>query len=155
MDGVIQEVTGKSASHEVTDQGYINFLSSLLQESKLRSEEPEKERNIRAIIEHLQHYTKILQFYFDYEYEDSLSVMQNKLRTPEPDKTTQVEMQLQILFKSFHQEALQITKITNPKLEKLKALLQQNFSSQSTNKRAIIFVTEVENATTMKEWIQK
>ena len=155
LDGVIQEVTGKSASHEVTDQGYINFLSSLLQESKLRSEEPEKERNIRAIIEHLQHYTKILQFYFDYEYEDSLSVMQNKLRTPEPDKTTQVEMQLQILFKSFHQEALRITKITNPKLEKLKALLQQNFSSQSTNKRAIIFVTEVENATTMKEWIQK
>ena len=155
LDGVIQEVTGKSANHEVTDQGYINFLSSLLQESKLRSEEPEKERNIRAIIEHLQHYTKILQFYFDYEYEDSLSVMQNKLRSPEPDKITQVETQLQILFKSFHQEALKITKITNPKLEKLKILLQENFSSQFTDKRAIIFVTEVENATTMKEWIQK
>ena len=29
LDGVIQEVTGKSASHEVTDQGYINYLSSL------------------------------------------------------------------------------------------------------------------------------
>ena len=155
LDGVIQEVTGKSASHEVTDQGYINFLSSLLQESKLRSEDPEKERNIRAIIEHLQHYTKILQFYCDYEYEDSLSVMQNKLRSPEPDKITQVETQLQNLFKSFHQEALQITKITNPKLEKLKALLQENFSSQFANKRAIIFVTEVENAATMKEWIQK
>ena len=155
LDSVIQEVTGKSASHEVTDQGYTNFLSSLLQESKLRSEDPEKERNIRSIIEHLQHYTKILQFYFDYEYEDCLSVMQNKLRSPEPDKITQVENQLKILFESFHQEALLVAKNTNPKLEKLKTLLQENFSSQVTDKRAIVFVTEVENATTMKEWIQK
>lgn len=156
LDGVIQEVTGKLASHEVTDQGYINFLSSLLQESKLRSEDPEKERNIRAIIEHLQHYTKILQYYFDYEYEDTLPVVHNKLRSPEPDKITQVEKQLQLLFESFHKEALQVTKNTNPKLEKLKALLQENFSSQdAANRRAIIFVTEVENASTMKEWIQK
>ena len=155
LDSVIQNVTGKSASHEVTDQGYINFLSGLLQESKLRSEDPEKERHIRSIIEHLQHYTKILQFYFDYEYEDSLSVMLNKLRSPEPDKITQVEKHLQLLFESFHREALLVTRNTNPKLEKLKTLLRENFSTQTTNKRAIIFVTEVENATTMKEWIQK
>lgn len=155
LDSVIQEVTGKSASHEVTDQGYINFLSTLLNESKLRSEDPEKERNIRAIIEHLQHYTKILQFYFDYEYEDSLSVMHNKLRSPEPDKITRVEKQLQVLFESFHQEALKVSKNTNPKLEMLRELLQENFSSQLTNRRAIIFVTEVENAATMKEWILK
>lgn len=154
LDGVIQEVTGKLASHQVTDQGYINFLSSLLRESKLRSEHPNKERNIRAIIEHLQHYTKILQFYFDYEYEDSLMVMQNRLRSPEPDKITQVEKQLQVLFESFHQEALQIRKNTNPKLEKLKMLLLENFSNQC-NIRAIIFVTEVENAATLKEWINK
>ena len=155
LDSVIQDVTGKSANHEVTDQGYINFLSGILQESKLRSEDPEKERNIRSIIEHLQHYTKILQFYFDYEYEDSLSVMLSRLRSPEPDKITQVEKQLLVFFESFHREALQVARSTNPKLEKLKALLQENFSNTVTNRRAIIFVTEVENATTMKEWIQK
>ena len=155
LDAIIQKVTGKSASHEVADQGYINLLSSLLQESKLRSVDPQKERDIHAIIEHLHHYTKILQFYYDHEYEDSLSVIQSKLRTHELDKMTQVEIQLQILLENFHQEALQVTKNTNPKLEKLKTLLHENFSSQSINKRAIIFVTEVENATTMKEWIQK
>jgi len=151
LDSVIQKVTGKLATQSFSEQGYVNHLSALLRESKLRSD-AEKERNIRAIIEHLQHYTKILQFYFDYEYEDSLSVMRNKLRSPRKEKATEVEIQLQEMLETFHQEVQQVASTTNPKLDRLKELLFVNFHGSADN-RAIIFVTEVDNAVKMKEWI--
>ena len=40
LDRVIQEATGKSASHEVTDQSYINFLSAFFARIKAQVRRP-------------------------------------------------------------------------------------------------------------------
>lgn len=153
LDSIVQAITGKSTSHCYTDQGYIQFLSLCLQESKLRSEDPEKERSIRSILEHLQYYIKILHYYNDYEFEDSLS-LKHKLRNPSPDKIIPVEKQLLELLQDFEKEALSVCGTTNPKLQQLKKLLLDSFQHQA-NTKAMIFVTEVECAYKMKEWIER
>ena len=153
LDKFVQAVTGKSTSHCYTDQGYINFLSECLQESRLRSEDPEKERSIRAILEHLQYYIKILHYYSDYEFEDSLS-LKHKLRNPSPDKIIPVEKQLLELLKDFEKEASSISSTANPKLLQLKKLLLDSFQ-HNTDTKAMIFVTEVESAYKMKEWLER
>jgi len=153
LDTIVQAVSGKSTSHCYTDQGYINFLSECLQESKLRSEDLDKERSIRSILEHLQHYIKILHYYHDYEFEDSLS-LKHRLRNPSPDKIIPVEKQLLELLQDFEKEASSICGTTNPKLQQLKKLLLDSFQHQADTK-AMIFVTEVESAYKMKEWIKR
>ena len=153
LNKFVQAVTGKSTSHCYTDQGYINFLSECLQESKLRSEDPEKERSIRSILEHLQYYIKILHYYSDYEFEDSLS-LKHKLRNPSPDKIIPVEKQLLELLHDFEKEASSVSSTANPKLLQLKKLLLDSFQ-HNTDTKAMIFVTEVESAYKMKEWIER
>ena len=153
LDSIVQGVTGKSTSHCYTDQGYINFLSECLQESKLRSEDLEKERGIRSILEHLQYYIKILQYYDNYEFEDSLS-LKHRLRNPSPDTIIPVEKQLSELLQDFEKEARSACGTDNPKLLQLKQLLLNSFQHQADTK-AMIFVTEVESAYKMKEWIER
>ena len=153
LDKIVQVITEKSTSHCYTDQGYINFLSGCLQESKLRSEDPEKERSIRSILEHLQYYIKILHYYCDYEFEDSLS-LKHKLRNPSPDKIIPVEKQLLELLQDFEEEASSVSSTANPKLLQLKKLLLDSFQHNADTK-AMIFVTEVESAYKMKDWIER
>ena len=153
LDSIVQAVTRKSTSHCYNDQGYINFLSECLQESKLRSEDPEMERGIRSILEHLQYYIKILHFYDNYEFEDSLS-LKHRLRNPSPDKIIPVEKQLLELLQDFEKEATSVCGTDNPKLLQLKELLLNSFQHQA-NTKAMIFVTEVESAYKMKEWIER
>jgi len=153
LDDIVRSITGKGTHHCYTHQGYINFLSGLLSDSKLRSEKPELERSIRAILEHLQHYVKILHYYNDYEFEDSLSTKLSKLRKPDADKMIPVEKQLWDLLEKFQQEAQQISGSVNPKLEQLKTLLQDGF--QCKDSKAIVFVTEVESAFKMMDWIKR
>ena len=153
LDSIVQAVTGKSTSHCYTDQGYVNFLSKCLQESKLRSEDPEKERSIRSILEHLQYYIKILHYYNDYEYEDSLS-LKHRLRNPSPDKIIPVEKQLLELLQDFEKEVSNNRGTANPKLLQLKKLLLDSFQHQADTK-GMIFVTEIESAYKMKDWIER
>ena len=153
LDSIVQEVTRKSTSHCYTDQGYINFLSECLQESKLRSKDPEMERGIRSILEHLQYYIKILHYYDNYEFEDSLS-LRHRLRNPSPDTIIPVEKQLLELLQDFEKEAKGVCGTDNPKLLQLKELLLTSFQQQA-NTKAMIFVTEVESAYKMKEWIKR
>ena len=153
LDSIVQKVTGNSTSHCYTDQGYINYLSKCLQESKLRSENPEKERSICAIIEHLMHYIKILHYYSDYEYEDSL-LLKQKLRNPSLDTIIPVEKQLLELLQDFEKEVSSVSSTANPKLLQLKKLLLDSFRDKA-NTKGMIFVTEVESAYKMKEWIEK
>ncbi|XP_065915106.1 antiviral innate immune response receptor RIG-I-like isoform X2 [Dysidea avara] len=153
LDEIVQNITGKSTHRCYIHQGYINFLSELLSDSKLRSDKPELERSIRAILEHLQHYVKILHYYNDYEFEDSLSVKFSKLRKPDADKMIRVEKQLWDLLEQFQQDVQQITGSVNPKLVQLKKLLQDGF--QCKDSKAIVFVTEVESAFKMMEWIKR
>jgi len=155
LDSDIQKFTGKRASNGFREQGYINHLSNLLRESKMRSD-VEKERNIRVIIEHLQHYTKILQYYIDYEFEDSLLATHSKLRSPKKEKATEVEKRLQKMLENFHQEVQQVTRTKNSKLSKIKEMIDENFQGTTdSRRRAIIFVTGVDHAIKMNEWISK
>ena len=153
LDSIVQAVTGKSTSHCYTDQGYINFLSECLKESKQRSEDLEKERGIRSILEHLQYYIKILHYYDNYEFEDSLS-LKHRLRNPSPDTIIPVEKRLLELLQDFEKEARSACGTDNPKLLQLKQLLLNSFQHQADTK-AMIFVTEVESAYKMKEWIER
>ena len=153
LDDIVQNITRKATHHDYTDQGYINFLSGLLSDSKLRSEKPELERSIRAVLEHLQHYVKILHYYNDYEFEDSLSVKFTKLRKPDADKMIPVEKQLWDLLEQFQQEAQLTSGSVNPKLKQLKELLIGGF--QCKDSKGIVFVTEVESAFKMMEWIKR
>lgn len=153
LDEIVQGFTGKSTHHCYTHQGYINFLSELLSDSKLRSDKPELERSIRAILEHLQHYVKTLHYYNDYEFEDSMSVKFSKLRKPDSDKMIAVEKELWNLLEKFHEEVQKISGSVNPKLVQLKALLVDGFKCKDS--KAIVFVTEVESAFKMMEWIKR
>ena len=153
LDNIVQRVTGNSTFYCYTDQGYINYLSECLRQSKLRSENPEKERSICAILEHLMHYIKILHYYCDYEYEDSL-LLKHKLRNPSLDTIIPVEKQLLELLQDFEKEVSSVSSTANPKLLQLKKLLLDSFQDKADSK-GMIFVTEVESAYKMKEWIER